>query len=145
MNTTHDTNQGSKKIIDATARLKPVKLKVLKAPPLTAEEAKVLDQYIAARRRAQAAGTVAEELKPRVLTIVQARQQVARRGALVSLDKSYAYHYSVVVTALAKTVAEARERERENGTAKAVVTETVAFEDVRRREREKRERMEKAG
>lgn len=87
--------------------------------------------------------TAADKLKPQVLHIVKTHQQVARRGAVVSLDHSYRWHYSGVVTAMAKSLSEERERERENGSAKASVSATVAFEDVRRRDQERRLAMEK--
>lgn len=137
LNTTSDT---SSNIIDARAKLRPApRLKVLKNPPLSPEEGKVIDLYIAARRKQQAATAAADALKPAVLRIVQTRLQVARKGALVSLDHSYTYHYSAAITVLAKTLSEQREAERDNGTAKAVVTATVAFEDVRRKEAGRRE------
>lgn len=113
------------------------KLRVLKSPPLTAEEAKVIDLYIAARRREQAGKAAADALKGAVLQLVERRQQIARRGALVTLDHSYKYHYSAGVAVLEKTLSEAREKERDAGTARAIITATVAFEDVRRKERGK--------
>jgi len=81
----------------------------------------------------------ADALKPVILAIVQPRGQVARRGALVSLDKSYAY--SAAVAVLSKTLSDTRATERDTGLAKAVVTETVSFEDVRRRDAAKRAKM----
>lgn len=142
-----DTNQDTeRKVIDATAKFPPApRLRVLKNPPLTSDEGKVIDLYIAARRKQQAASAAADALKPSVLKIVQARQQVARKGALVSLDHSYSYHYSAATLVLAKTLSEARELERDNGTALAVVSPTVAFEDVRRKDAEKRAKLSKAG
>lgn len=143
---THDSNtQASPNVINATPNLKSAcRPKLLKKPALDTEDGKIIDLYIAARRREQAAAVAADELKPRVLQIVRVHQQVARRGALVSLDHCYRWHYSGTVTVLAKTLADERETERENGTAKATVSATVAFEDVRRKERERREAMEKA-
>ena len=145
LNTTQDTSRNN--IIDARTKLRPApRLRVLKNPPLAPDEGKIIDLYIAARRKQQAAAAAAEALKPTVLTIVQKRQQIARRGALVSLDHSYNYHYSAAVTVLAKTLSEQRETERDNGTAKAVVSATVAFEDVRRKDAERRAAAErKAG
>lgn len=139
---TQDTNTRPANVIDATAALKPrPRIKLLKAPKLSPEEAAAVDRYIAARRKEQAGKAAADALKPVVLAIVQPRGQVARRGALVSLDKSYSYHYSAAVAVLSKTLSDTRATERETGLAKAVVTETVAFEDVRRRDAAKRERM----
>lgn len=109
------------------------------------EEAAAVDRYIAARRKEQAGKAAADALKPVVLQIVRTRQQIARRGALVTLDHSYAYHYSAAVAVIAKALSEARDGERDSGEAKAVVTETVAFEDVRRRDAEKRAKVAKAG
>jgi hypothetical protein len=143
---TQDTNpQTSHNIINATANLKSAcRPKLLKKPVVDAEDGKIIDLYIAARRREQAAAVAADELKPQVLLIVKTHQQVARRGAVVSLDHSYRWHYSGVVTQMAKTLSEERERERENGSAKASVSATVAFEDVRRKDRERRVAMEKS-
>ena len=151
---TNDTTQDTERnIIDATRELKSKRtrgsaslpgLKLLKKPMLDKEEGKIIDLYIAARRREQAAAVAADELKPQVLHIVKMHQQIARRGAVVSLDQSYRWHYSGLVTALAKTLSEERERERENGSAKASVTPTVAFEDVRRKDSQRRAAMEKA-
>jgi hypothetical protein len=143
MNTKQDTERN---VIDANSKFRAgrPRLKVLKNPALTPDEGKVIDLYIAARRKQQAAAAAADAIKPTVLRIVQTRQQVARRGALVSLDHSYTYHYSAAVTVLAKTLSEQRETERDNGTAKAVVSATVAFEDVRRKEKERREAQQKA-
>jgi hypothetical protein len=155
---TQDTNTAApENVIDATRALKNQRgsgtrgtsslpgLKLLKKPALGKEESRIIDLYITARRREQAAAVAAEDLKPQVLHIVKTHQQVARRGAVVSLDHSYRWHYSGVVTVLAKTLSEERERERENGTAKATVSATVAFEDVRRKDRERRVAMERAG
>jgi hypothetical protein len=156
---TQDTNTATaENVIDATKALKAKRaresgtrgassltgLKLLKGPALGKEESKIIDLYIAARRREQAAAVAAEDLKPQVLRIVREHQQVARRGAVVSLDHSYRWHYSGTVTVLAKTLSEERERERENGTAKATVSATVAFEDIRRKDRERRVAMEKS-
>lgn len=139
-NTSSDTERN---VIDATEKFKPARprLRVLKNPPLEPEEAKVLDRYIAARRREQAGKAEADALKGTVLRIVEARQQVARRGAVVSLDFSYKYHYSAATAVLEKTLSETREQERDTGIAKAIVNPTVAFEDVRRKDRERREAM----
>ena len=147
MKTPHTTQDTAHNIIDARAKLRPApRLRVLKNPPLSPDESKVIDLYITARRKQQAAAAAADALKPTVLRIVQTRQQIARRGALVSLDHSYTYHYSAAVTVLAKTLSEQRETERDNGTAKAVVSATVAFEDVRRKDAERRAAAErKAG
>lgn len=146
MKPTHTTQDTERNVIDATSKFRAERprLKVLKNPALTPDEGKVIDLYIAARRKQQAASAAADALKPSVLKIVQARQQVARKGALVSLDHSYSYHYSAAITVLAKTLSEQREMERDNGTAKAVVSPTVAFEDVRRKEKERREAQQKA-
>lgn len=126
------------------SRVAPRAPKILKKAVLDKEEAAVLDRYIAARRREQSAAAAAEALKSAVLQIVKVHQQVARRGALVSLDHSYRWHYSGTITVLAKSLSEEREKERENGTAKATVSATVAFEDVRRKDRSRREGMEGA-
>jgi hypothetical protein len=70
---TQDTNTAAtKNVIDATAALRPErpKMKLLKKPVLDAEDGKIIDLYIAARRREQAAVVAADELKPRVLQIV---------------------------------------------------------------------------
>jgi len=145
MKPTDTTQDTERNVIDATAKLKGTcRPRLLKKPALEKEESKIIDLYIAARRREQAAAVAADELKPRVLHIVKTHQQVARRGAVVSLDHSYRWHYSGIVTAMAKTLSEERERERENGTAKASVSATVAFEDVRRKDQERRMAMEKA-
>lgn len=139
---TQDTKSLPENVIDATAALKPKpRIRVLKAPKLSPEEAAAVDRYIAARRKEQAGKAAADALKPVILAIVQPRGQVARRGALVSLDKSYSYHYSAAVAVLSKTLSDTRATERETGLAKAVVTETVAFEDVRRRDTERRNKM----
>jgi hypothetical protein len=143
--TLNTTSDPSSNIIDARAKLRPApRLKVLKNPPLSPEEGKVLDRYIAARRREQAGKAEADALKGTVLRIVEARQQVARRGAVVSLDFSYKYHYSAATAVLEKTLSETRERERDNGTAKAITTATVAFEDVRRKDAERRAKLQQA-
>jgi hypothetical protein len=145
MKTTDTTQDTERNIIDATAKLKALcRPRLLKKPALEKEESKIIDLYIAARRREQAAAVTADELKPQVLHIVKTHQQIARRGAVVSLDHSYRWHYSGNVTRLAKTLSDEREAERENGAAKATVSATVAFEDVRRKERERRIAMEKA-
>ncbi len=139
---TQDTKSLPENVIDATPKLQPrPRIRVLKAQKLSPEEAAAVDRYIAARRKEQAGKAAADALKPVILAIVQPRGQVARRGALVSLDKSYAYHYSAAVTVLAKALSETRATERDTGLAKAVVTETVAFEDVRRRDAAKRGKM----
>lgn len=138
---TQDTKSLPENVIDATAALKRPRIRVLKAPKLSPEEAAAVDRYIAARRKEQAGKAAADALKPVVLAIVQPRGQVARLGALVSLDKSYSYNYSAAVAVLAKTLSDTRATERETGLAKAVVTETVAFEDVRRRDAAKRAKM----
>ena len=104
-----------------------------------------MDGYIAARRREQTAAADAERLKPGVLEIVKVRQQVSRRGAVVPLDHAYRWFYSGEVTHSAKVLSEQREKERETGVAKVTVSPTVAFEDIRRKDRERREAMEKAG
>ena len=97
--TTQDTERN---VIDATEALKSKRtrgsaslagLKLLKKPALEKEESKIIDLYIAARRREQAAAVAADELKPQVLHIVKAHQQIALRGALVSLDHSSRCHY----------------------------------------------------
>ena len=116
---TNDTTQDTERnIIDATEALKSKRtrgsaslagLKLLKKPALEKEESKIIDLYIAARRREQAAAVTADELKPQVLHIVKTHQQSARRGALVSLDHSYRWHYSGNVTRLAKTLSDERE------------------------------------
>lgn len=137
-----NTQSAGEKII--TLPVTP-KLKVLKHIPLTPEQAKKLDIYIAGRRKEQAGKAQADSVKADVLQIVEGRQQIARRGALVSLDHSYKYHYSAGVAVLEKTLSETRELERDNGTAKAIITPTVAFEDIRRRDREKVARLAKAG
>jgi hypothetical protein len=140
MNTKQDTERN---VIDANSKFRAgrPRLKVLKNPALTPEEGKVLDRYIAARRREQAGKAEADGLKGAVLRIVQARQQVARRGAVVSLDFSYKYHYSAATAVLEKTLSETRERERDSGEAKAITTATVAFEDIRRKDAEKRAKL----
>jgi hypothetical protein len=78
-----------------------------------------------------------------VLRIVEAKRQIARREAVVSLDFSYKYHYTAATAVLEKTLSETRERERDSGEAKAIVNATVAFEDIRRKDRERREALAK--
>lgn len=100
------------------------------------------------RQRADSAGLVAYALpRPglrKLLQIVREHQQIARRGAVVSLDHSYRWHYCGTFRVLPKTLSDERECERENATAKATVSATVAFEDVRRKDRERRAAMEKS-
>jgi hypothetical protein len=135
------TKNGSPKVIDATSALRRHGVKPLKAPDLQSEQWRVLDAYIAARRRQAAAEAEAGELKPEVLDIVKAHQQIARKGAVVKLSKLYEWTYGDIVTGLAKTLADEREHERDSGKALATVTATVAFEDVRAKDRARRERM----
>src|SRR6187551_169535 len=97
------TPDNGSNIVDATAGLRPrPRLRILKSPPLSPDEAGVIDRYIAARRKQHSAMAQADALKGSVLRIVESRQQVARRGALVSLDHSYSYHYSAAITVLSK-------------------------------------------
>jgi hypothetical protein len=146
---THDTNEDQRNIIDATKALKNPQRgkphaagsKALRRPELSSGDLDALDRFIAARRRQAAAEADANELKPAVLALVKVHQQIARKGAVVKLTKLYDWKYGVVVAELAKTLADERERARENGSALATVTPAVAFEDVRAKERSKRERM----
>jgi len=133
------------RVVDAAGSRKAAQnAKVLKMPPLSQEQAAMMDGYIKARRREQAAAADAERLKPGVLEIVKERQQVSRSGAIVTLDHAYRWFYTGEVTCLAKQLSDRREKERETGVAKVTASPTVAFEDVRRKDREKREAMEKA-
>jgi hypothetical protein len=135
------TKDKSPNVIDATSALRRPAVKPLKMPELQPGQWKVLDAYIAARRRQAAAEDEANGLKPAVLDIVKVHQQVARKGAVVRLSKLYEWKYGDIVTGLAKTLADEREHERESGIALATVNATVAFEDVRAKERARRERM----
>ena len=76
-----------------------------------------------------------------VLALVKLHKQIAHKGAVVKLTTLYDWKYDEIVGAAAKALADARELARESGTALATLTPTVAFEDVRAKERARRERM----
>jgi hypothetical protein len=150
MKTTDKTNGADgANVIDASAALKKrSRLGRSLAPPagtprpgLKDGDLEVLDRYIAARRRQALAEAQADGLKPAVLAIVKVHLQVARKGAVVKLKNCYEWKYSAVIAEMAKDLSDAKETARENGSALASVGTTVAFEDVRAKERAKRERM----
>lgn len=116
-------------------------VRVLRNTKLSAEERDLIDRYVRARRREAAGKAAADALKSAVLALVQRELQVAWSGSLTCLDVSVRYHYSARVVALEKTLAEVKALEREDGTAGRLATQTVAWEDVRQRERVRREKM----
>jgi hypothetical protein len=96
----------------------------------TSAEGKILRQFIAHRRRQEAAARAADSLEPAVMAILRDKGPVEASGATLALEQFFRWTYSPAVSRLTAQLEALRARERRDGTARAVMLHAVSVTGV---------------
>ena len=92
----------------------------------TSAEGKILRQFIAHRRRQEAAARAADSLEPAVMAILRDKGPLEAGGATLALEQFFRWTYSPAVSRMAGQLDALRAKERKDGTARAVMLHAVS-------------------
>ncbi len=92
----------------------------------TSAEGKILRQFIAHRRRQEAAARAADSLEPTVMGILRNCGPLEADGATLALEQFFRWTYSPAGSRLTAQLEALRAKERKDGTARAVMLHTVS-------------------
>ena len=92
----------------------------------TSAEGKILRQFIADRRRQEAAARAADSLEPAIMAILRDKGPIEAGGATLTLEQFFRWTYSPAVSRLTAQLEALRAKERKDGTARAVMQHAVS-------------------
>ena len=92
----------------------------------TSAEGKILRQFIAYRRRQEAAARAADSLEPAVMAILRDKGPLEAGGATLALEQFVRWTYSPAVSRMVAQLDSLRAKERKDGTARAVMLHAVS-------------------